>query len=65
MKPFQERVVQEKADLDERLAKLNAFGQSDAFSTLPPEEQERLKKQSRLMDQYSVVLSERIAAFVQ
>ena len=65
MKPHQERVIAEKADLDEKLAKLNEFGKSEMFQTLPPEEQERLERQSRIMDQYSVVLSERIAAFTK
>jgi hypothetical protein len=61
--PHQERVVIEKAELDEKLEKLNAFGRGELFATLPPEEQERLQRQSKIMDQYSVVLGERIAAF--
>lgn len=63
MTSHQQRVVEEKAELDEKLAKLNAFGQGEIFPTLPAEEQERLMRQSKIMDQYSVVLSERIAAF--
>jgi hypothetical protein len=65
MKPHQQRVVTEKQDLDEKLEKLNAFGRGDVFPTLPAEEQERLIRQSKIMDQYSVVLGERIAAFTQ
>lgn len=63
MAPHQERVVKEKDELDEKLAKLNAFGRGEVFSTLPLDEQERLIRQSKIMDQYSVVLGERIAAF--
>jgi len=63
MKPHQERVIEEKAQLDERLAKLNEFGRGTIFPNLPAAEQERLQRQSKIMDQYSVVLGERIAAF--
>ena len=62
---YQQRVVTEKQELDEKLEKLNAFGRGDVFPTLPEEEQERLIRQSKIMDQYSVVLGERIAAFTQ
>ncbi len=65
MKPHQQRVAAEKQELDEKLEKLNAFGRGDVFPTLPAEEQERLIRQSKIMDQYSVVLGERIAAFTQ
>lgn len=63
MAPHQQRVVEEKAELDAKLEKLNEFGQGPIFPTLPAEEQERLVRQSKLMDKYSVVLGERIAAF--
>ena len=61
MKAYQKRVIAEKADLDEKHAKLIAS--SDEFNALPKEEQERLRRQSKAMDDYSVVLGERIAAF--
>jgi hypothetical protein len=63
MTPHQLRVIEEKAELDERRDKLNAFGQGDIFPTLPQDEQQRLIRQCKIMDQYSVVLAERIAAF--
>ena len=63
MAPHQQRVIDEKAALDEKLSKLNEFGRGEFFLTLPPEEQERLTRQSKIMDQYSVVLGERISAF--
>jgi hypothetical protein len=65
LKPHQERVVAEKAELDEKHAKLIAFGQSEQFASVDPAEQERLKRQSKIMDEYSQVLGERIAAFDQ
>lgn len=64
MKPHQQRVIDEKADLDERARKLSDFiGNNPMFETLDPEEQERMKVQNDLMWQYSEVLGERIAAF--
>lgn len=61
--PHQQRVLTEKADLDERLAKLLAFVQTPTFSSLSEAEQSRLRNQARFMDGYSAVLGERIAAF--
>ena len=63
MEPYQERVVQEKADLDNRLARLDAFGRTDTFSNLPAGEQGRLNRQHSVMEDYSSILGERIAAF--
>jgi hypothetical protein len=61
--PYQQRVVQEKHDLDEKLEKLKAFIATDAFFQLPTAECLRLCNQVRFMDRYSSVLEERIAAF--
>lgn len=63
LKPHQERVVQEKAELDDKLAKLDSFGRTPVFASLPAAEQGRLNRQYSLMEQYSAVLGERIAAF--
>lgn len=63
MAPHQERVVNEKRELDEKLAKLMAFSQTETFSGLDPAERERLTRQAGVMEQYSVILGERIAAF--
>lgn len=62
--PHQQRVVDEQAQLDEKRAKLAQFLQGDLVKTLPDDEQERLQRQSNIMQDYSDVLSERIAAFV-
>lgn len=63
LQPFQERVAQEKAELDEKLGKLKAFRRSPSFKTLPVEERDRLSRQESAMDCYSGVLGERIEAF--
>lgn len=55
--------MKEKAELDEKREKLTAFTFTDAFSGLPKEEQARLNRQHGIMEQYSNVLGERIAAF--
>lgn len=53
----------EKAELDEKLAKLLGFFQTSVFAGLPEAERSRLRNQARFMDGYSAVLEERIAAF--
>ena len=63
MQPFQQRVVDEKRELDEKLQKLMAFFGSDLFNGLSANERELLKEQSEHMESYSVVLRERIALF--
>lgn len=64
LQPHQQRVVDEKAELDTKAEKLSAFiGSSPVFETLDAEEQERLRRQNDLMWQYSEILGERIAAF--
>lgn len=59
----QQRVVDEKAALDEKLEKLRAFFNTDIFKGLDEDEQDSLWLQSDHMDDYSAVLGERIAAF--
>lgn len=63
--PHQQRVVDEKAELDTKIEKLTAFIQpSNAiFQGLPNAEAGRLVYQLSIMDEYSRVLAERIAAF--
>ncbi len=63
MAPHQERVVEEKAQLDDRLAKLKAFCLTPIFDQLPSEEKSRLTEQEMHMRNYSDVLGRRIAAF--
>ncbi|HIC7209393.1 crAss001_48 related protein [Burkholderia stabilis] len=61
--PHQQRVVDEKTELDERREKLGQFKHTPVFERLPWQEQERLNTQAHIMTMYSAVLGERIAAF--
>ena len=64
MQPHQQRVVDEKDELDKKAHALSDFiGYSPIFDTLDPAEQERLKEQNDVMWQYSEILAARIAAF--
>lgn len=63
--PHQQRVVDEKAELGERIHKLVAFLVSPLFAALPVDEQMRLKRQTIAMDQYFTILAERITAFTE
>lgn len=65
MQPHQQRVVAEKAELDEKLTKLRAFIGSETFLRLDTAEQVRLRMQAVHMAAYSQVLGERIEAFGQ
>jgi len=63
--PHQQRVVDEKRDLDEKLKKLTAFISSESFATIVQDDDERgrLVCQEEIMKDYSAVLAERIAEF--
>jgi len=62
--PHQQRVIDEKRELDEKAAKLSVFIDSNPmFGKLDPAEKERMKEQSAIMWKYSDILSQRIAAF--
>lgn len=63
MEPHQKRVLEEKEELDGRITKLSDFSNGSIFSSLPADEQERLKKQFSIMRDYSSILGDRINAF--
>ena len=64
MLPYQERVIEEKRQLDDKLFRLGQFIlDSGAYNSLPIEEVQRLNRQMKSMEDYSDVLGERIAAF--
>lgn len=63
LQPHQERVVAEKAELDDKIAKLEAFLRTDTYLKLDTDERIRLKDQHRFMIGYSNALARRIAAF--
>ena len=63
MAPHQQRVVDEKAELDDRAAKLRVFLDTPIFAGLDVSEQHRLGRQLHVMQEYALTLGERIAAF--
>jgi hypothetical protein len=63
MKPHEERVVTEKRELDEKIAKLNAFYANPVFKELPFGDRTLLLDQCSVMEQYSKILEARIARF--
>lgn len=65
LQPHQQRVVDEKRDLDERATKLDAFFATPIFTGLDTSEQGRLREQLGYMRNYSDILGERIAAFAK
>lgn len=63
MKKFQQRVIDEKKELDGKLNRLKAFFDTKLFNELPSAEQSRLRRQLLAMTKYSRILEERIIAF--
>ena len=63
MPAHQQRVVAEKAELDNRLKGLVLFFRTTTFKTLPVAEQSLLSEQARVMAKYSDILARRRAAF--
>lgn len=64
MQPHQQRVIDEKTELDTKASALSSFiGTSEVFNSLDGAEQERLREQCEVMWQYSEILGARIAAF--
>lgn len=62
MNAWQERVVEEHRELNDRVCKLRAFLSTDAV-VLSLVERDRLVRQRVFMEAYLQVLTERIAAF--
>ena len=63
MQPYQQRVVDEKRELDERLLKLRNYLASPVSASLDLEDRVLLETQEDVMSDYSVVLASRIARF--
>lgn len=64
LQPHQQRVVDEKAELDKKAHALSDFiGNSPIFPTLERAEQSRLREQNDVMWLYSEILGRRIEAF--
>lgn len=63
MEAHQQRVVDEKNELDEKATKLADFFTSDLYSSIGDAEKARLEAQYKVMQEYSHILGARIAAF--
>jgi hypothetical protein len=61
MKDWQQRLIEERGDLFDRMSRLNSFIHSYEFSTVRDAERQRIKKQYRAMTKYLTVLNERIS----
>lgn len=59
----QQRVMAEKAQLNDRLGKLNVFCAGSIFQSLPQDERKRLEAQALAMTEYSLILLDRVQAF--
>lgn len=65
MQDFQQRVIDEKGELDIKIQKLKKFlKDSDGNRVVTNDEYSRLLRQLNVMERYSDVLSERIENFV-
>jgi len=61
MSNFKERLLAEKAELNEKIAKLDDFQNSDEFQNIEPFQMSLLNIQSQAMATYSQCLVERVA----
>lgn len=61
--PYQQRVIDEAAELEAKLARLAAFMGTPVYNALPADERSRLNRQQSAMTDYLAVLNERIDAF--
>jgi hypothetical protein len=63
LEPHQQRVVEEKRELDEKIEKLTAFLNTPKAVDVPLAEMERMFLQLGIMNLYSQVLGDRIRHF--
>ena len=63
MKDFQQRVVDEKCDLDEKIERLDEFLYTDIFAKLNDGDRGLLQAQYIIMSNYSGILQSRIEGF--
>lgn len=64
MQAFQQRVIDERTELDDRIERLSIFISGHLFRTLPSDERSRLRSQHSIMLMYSNILTTRIDAFI-
>ena len=65
MKDYQQRVVDEKEELDAKIERLREFHDSDVWKTLDRYQHTLLDSQLWFMCSYSSILGERIADFTE
>jgi len=65
MQPHEQRVIDEKAELDARLDRLRHFMTTGVFRSLDNLERDLMWRQAAYMSAYSQTLGERIATFVK
>jgi len=64
MQPHQQRVVDEKNELQSKINALSGFiDRNDLFKSLPWDEKVRMLMQLRAMKEYADILKQRIEAF--
>jgi hypothetical protein len=63
IQPYQQRVIDEKKELDEKISKLKEFFKTDLYSNLTKKERVLLSTQCHFMSEYSIVLANRIRLF--
>lgn len=64
LQPHQQRVVDEKTELDDKINKLSSFiSENPIYGKLPEIDQELLSKQYSVMQEYSDLLAHRVARF--
>jgi hypothetical protein len=63
LQPYQERVIAERDDLQQKIEALDRFTGSDTFRSLKLKEQYRQVRQLNHMRSYREVLNERIEDF--
>ena len=62
--PHEQRVVDERQELEAKLSKLRDFLKTDICLSLPVNERSLLARQARVMAEYSEILAERINSFL-
>lgn len=60
---FQERVIQERNELETKINALTLFSTSKTYAALTETEQQNLRSQLNVMAHYSAILADRIAGF--
>jgi hypothetical protein len=63
LQPHEQRVVDERNELIEKITKLHAFFKTEIFNNLPEKDQNLLEEQVQIMMNYSDILLKRINRF--